>query len=89
MIITADIAMYPLHADYEAPIIEFIHALRHYEDLDVVTHQMSTQVRGKFDRVMTAINASMKPVMADPTRVVFVVRYLNIDLDIAARPDIG
>ncbi|KAA9130420.1 hypothetical protein F3N42_11975 [Marinihelvus fidelis] len=89
MIITADIAMYPLDEGYSAPIITFIHTLRRQPGVEVVTHQMSTQVRGEYDAVTQAINQCMKPHMQGPATVVFVVRYLNADLDISMRPDIG
>lgn len=88
MIITADIAMYPLSEGYEVPIVEFIQLLREQPGIDVVTHQMSTQVRGEFDAVTTAIDQCMKVHMARPATVVFVTRYLNSDLEIDVRPDI-
>lgn len=88
MIITADIAMYPLDERFVEPIVAFIHALRRHDGIEVVTNQMSTQVRGEFEAVNAAVNAAMKAQMAGERKVVFVVRYLNSDLDIAERPDI-
>ena len=88
MIITADISMYPLDADFIEPITRFIVALREYSGLDVVTNQLSTQVRGEFDVVAAALNDCMHNAMSEGSKVVFVTKYLNSDLDIAELPQL-
>jgi len=88
MKITLDISMYPLDADYKTPIKSFIRDLRSHAGLELVTNQMSTQVRGEFDAVMGAVNACMQRAMAENDKVVFVSKCLNGDLDIARAPDI-
>ena len=89
MIITVDISMYPLDSDYKPPIKNFILRLREYDGLELVSNQLSTQVRGEFEMVTEALNACMRESMAMKKRVVFVARYLNADLDIASLPNIG
>ncbi len=88
MNITVEISMYPLDADYKPPIKAFVRRLREHTGLETRTNQMSTQVRGEFDAVMGAVNACMKQSMADNDKVVFVIKCLNADLDIARTPDI-
>lgn len=88
MKITLDISMYPLDADYKPSIKSFIRDLRGHAGLELVTNQMSTQVRGEFDAVMGAVNACMKEAMAANDKVVFVSKCLNGDLDISRAPDL-
>jgi len=88
MTIPLDISMYPLDADYKTPIKSFIRDLRSHAGLELVTNQMSTQIRGEFDAVMGAVNACMQRSMAGNDKVVFVSKCLNGDLDIARAPDI-
>jgi uncharacterized protein YqgV (UPF0045/DUF77 family) len=88
MKITLDISMYPLNADYKPSIKAFVRQLRDYSDLEIVTNQMSTQVRGEFDTVMGAVNACMKQSMAGNDKVIFVTKCLNGDLEIQRLPRI-
>ncbi len=60
MRITADMSMYPLADEYKPAIISFIKELREVEGLEVVTNQLSTQMRGEFDVVTSAINRCLK-----------------------------
>jgi len=88
MRITVDISLYPLDSDYLPPIKDFIRRLRKFEGLELVTNQLSTQVRGEFDRVTEALDACMKESMNSGRKMVFVTRYLNSDLDIGRLPHI-
>jgi len=89
MRITAEISMYPLQESFVEGIREFILALRQQPGLEVVSNQLSTQVRGEFDNVTGAIDRCMRAGMARPGTVVFVVKYLNADLPIAEEPVVG
>jgi uncharacterized protein YqgV (UPF0045/DUF77 family) len=88
MKITVDISMYPLDSNYIPPIKSFIHALRGYEGLEIVTNQLSTQIRGEFGDVMPALSECMRESMLGNRKVVFVTRFLNSDLDIGRLPQI-
>lgn len=88
MNITLEMSMYPLDADYKSPIKAFVRELRGHDGLEIVTNQMSTQLRGDFDVVMKAVNACMKQAMADNDKVVFVTKCLNGDLEITRLPQI-
>ncbi len=88
MRITADMSMYPLADEYKPAIISFIKELREVDGLEVVTNQLSTQMRGEFDIVTGAINRCLKKSMVAQGKLVLVVKYLNADLDIAVAPDL-
>ena len=88
MKITVDISMYPLSEDYVPSIKAFIHQLRKFPGIEMVTNQLSTQLTGEFAAVTNALNACMKESMADSGRMVFVVRYLNVGLEINRLPHI-
>jgi uncharacterized protein YqgV (UPF0045/DUF77 family) len=88
MNVTADISMYPLYENHIGPIESFIRQLRTFDNLEIVTNQLSTQVRGEFDTVSNALNSCMRNSMQEQQTVVFVVRYLNLDLDISKLPHI-
>ena len=75
MRITVDISMYPLDSDYIEPITEFILRLRSYPGLEIVTNQLSTQLRGEFDDVTSAINECMREAMAGEQKAVFVTPH--------------
>ncbi len=89
MRITAEISLYPLQQEYIPRIKAFILALRAQDGLEVMTNQISTQVRGEFDSVTKAINHCMQASMEQEGTAVFVVKYLNVDLPIATAPGIG
>lgn len=89
MKITADISMYPLDPGYGTPIIAFIRDLREQPGIEVVTNAMSTQLRGEFDAVTGALATCMRRRMAEDRTVVFVTRFLNLDLPITEAPDLG
>jgi uncharacterized protein YqgV (UPF0045/DUF77 family) len=80
--------MYPLDSEFIEPITEFIRRLRTYPGLEIVTNQLSTQLRGEFSEVTRAINECMREAMAGEPKVVFVARYLNADLDIGSLPQL-
>ena len=86
MNIVADMSLYPLKDGPVPEIIEFIRALRERDGLEVVTNQLSTQLRGGFNVVTSAVNDCMREAMAAPNTVVLVVKYLNVDLEIGRAP---
>ncbi len=89
MQITIDVSMYPLDQDYKPPIKDFIRQLCRCSGIELVTNQISTQVRGDFDAVTAALNACMKQTMQGDSKAVFVTKYINADLEIQRAPDIG
>ena len=88
MRITADISLYPLAENFTIGIVDFIHRLRREPGLEVITNQLSTQVRGDFDAVTGAISRCMRGSMSAPGASVFVVKYVNADLPIGTVPSL-
>ena len=86
MNIVADMSLYPLKDGPVPEIIRFIRQMREREGLEVVTNQLSTQLRGEFEIVPAAINDCMRQAMSAPNTVVLVVKYLNVDLEIGQVP---
>lgn len=79
MIISAELSLYPLSADYEPVIRCYIAALRAFEALDVRTHAMSTEIYGDYDTVMAAIQSATRAVFEQDNSAVLVAKFLNRD----------
>lgn len=86
MRITADISLYPLADDFTTGITDFIRRLRREPGVEVLTNQLSTQMRGDFADVSGALQRCMQQSMADGAPMVFVVKYVNADLPIGTTP---
>jgi len=86
--ITVELSLYPLAADFVGPITDFILELRREPDLEIVTNQMSTQVRGEFGAVMAAVTRCTRAAMERSHPLVLVAKFLNADLDIGAVPSV-
>jgi len=88
MKIVADLSLYPLKDGPVPDIIGFIKELREQGGIEIISNQLSTQLRGEFEAVTGAINHCMRAVMAAPNTVVLVVKYLNVDLEIGRAPSL-
>jgi len=88
MIIVADLSLYPLKDGPVPTIIEFIEELQGQNDIEIVTNQLSSQLRGEFEAVTGAINHCMRKAMTASNTVVLVVKYLNIDARIESVPSL-
>ena len=86
MRITVELSLYPLAPDFVGHITDFILELRREPGLELVTNQMSTQVRGEFDAVLAAVGRCTRAAMERVHPVVLVAKLLNADLNIAAPP---
>ena len=54
MKIVADMSLYPLKDGPVPTIIEFIEELREQPGIEIVTNQLSSQLRGEFEAVTSA-----------------------------------
>ncbi len=81
MQVSVDISLYPLHADYEPPIIEFIRLLKSFPDIQVKTNSLSTQLVGEYDAVMMALKDAMRPSLTGSTKMSFVLKILNVAVE--------
>ena len=88
MKIVADLSLYPLKDGPVPDIITFIREMRKQEGIEIVSNQLSTQLRGEFEAVTGAINRCMRKVMGASNTVVLVVKYLNVDLEIGRAPSL-
>jgi uncharacterized protein YqgV (UPF0045/DUF77 family) len=64
MKVSVDISMYPLHKDFEQPIIEFIKKLR-ASKFDVEENGLSTQIFGEYVEVMSFVNTNMHEALTE------------------------
>jgi uncharacterized protein YqgV (UPF0045/DUF77 family) len=88
MNIVADMSLYPLKDGPVPSIIEFIEELQQQGGIEIITNQLTTQLRGEFEAVTQAINRCMHKAMEAPNTVVLVVKYLNVDLEIDQPPSL-
>lgn len=89
MNIVAEMSLYPLKDGPVPDIIAFIREMSEQQDIEIVSNQLSTQLRGEFEAVTGAINRCMRKVMdASNNTVVLVVKYLNVDLEIGRAPSL-
>ena len=87
MKIVADLSLYPLKDGPVPTIIRFIEDLREQEGIEIVSNQLSTQLRGEFDAVTGAVDRCMRRVMeAAGNTVVLIVKYLNVAPEIGRAP---
>jgi uncharacterized protein YqgV (UPF0045/DUF77 family) len=86
MQIVADLSLYPLKDGPIPNIINFIGELRAQEGIEIVSNQLSTQLRGEFDAVTGAVNRCMRRAMDAPNTVVLIVKYLNVSPEIGRAP---
>ena len=77
MKIAVDISLYPLDAEFIPPIDDVIERLNSHSGLEVVTNPMSTQVRGDYDVVMSAVQQEVKTSFERVPKAVFAIKILN------------
>jgi uncharacterized protein YqgV (UPF0045/DUF77 family) len=77
---SVEISMYPLDKGYGTPILKFIDRLRQHEGLVVETNNMSTQMFGDYDLLMSALTKEMKRSFEEEDAVVVVIKAINMDL---------
>ena len=77
MKVAVDISLYPLDAEFIAPIKDVIDRLKSHNDLEVWTNAMSTQVVGDFDTVMDALTQEIGTTFEQIPQGVFVMKMFN------------
>ena len=89
MRITAELSLYPLHDEFIADIRSFILDLRQRPGIEVLTNQLSTQIRGELADVMAAVACALERSGAGPGSRVLVAKFVTADLPIATAPHLG
>jgi uncharacterized protein YqgV (UPF0045/DUF77 family) len=77
MRVAVDISLYPLDAEFIPPIKDVIGRLNTHPALEVVTNPMSTQLRGEYDDVMTALTSEIRATFESVPKAVFAIKILN------------
>lgn len=78
MKVSVDISMYPLHADFEEPIKDFIQELRK-SPFTVEENGLSTQIFGDFQAIMEYLNKHIHLVLLNEKNCVFVLKIVTED----------
>ena len=79
---TVEISKYPLNADYELPILDFINRLNATPSIEVKTNATSTHIVGDYDEVMNVLQKEIKASFEKYGKAIFVMKVLNGDLGI-------
>ena len=77
MKVAVDISLYPLADDFIPPIQDVIERLNQHDGVSVVTNPMSTQLRGEFEDVMSALQQEVKTTFEQTPKAVFAIKILN------------
>ena len=89
MQVSAELSLYPLTADYEPAIIDFIQRLRAQPGILVATNPLSTQLTGDYDAVMAALTEAMRPTMAAENSCSLVIKLLNVAIEPGREVNVG
>jgi uncharacterized protein YqgV (UPF0045/DUF77 family) len=77
MQLSVEISKYPLTVvDYVAAIKDFIERLNRYDEITIVTNDMSTQLFGEYDQVSDALQREMKVSFEKYQTSVFVCKFI-------------
>tara|TARA_Y100000741_G_C18211325_1_gene541834 strand:- start:69 stop:311 length:243 start_codon:yes stop_codon:yes gene_type:complete len=77
MKIAVDISLYPLDKDFIPPIKNFIHRLNNYNSIEVITNNMSTQIIGEYEVIMSILNNEIRDTFEALPKAIFAVKILN------------
>jgi uncharacterized protein YqgV (UPF0045/DUF77 family) len=75
--IGVEISLYPLAADYTAPIKAFLERLHAVPGLKVVTTSLSTQVFGPYDQVLDLLRREMHATLSAADKAVFILKLFG------------
>ena len=89
MRITAELSLYPIRDDHIPTILDFVRTLNEVPGIEVLTNQMSTQLRGDLSDVMPGIEIAAERSFADGGAQALVIKILNADLPIGEAPELG
>lgn len=81
MQVTVEVSLYPLTNDYEGLIISFIKKMKNRPHLEVMTHSMSTYIKGEVKEVMSGIGQTMHELGPDIASAL-VMKVINRNLPV-------
>jgi len=77
--VSVDISLYPLKENFITPIDDFIASLQKYENIEVRTNSISTQLFGKYDVIMDILKKEISKTFDIEKNVVLNVKIVNGD----------
>jgi uncharacterized protein YqgV (UPF0045/DUF77 family) len=77
MEIGIEISLYPLNSEFIPPIEDFIDRLNRDGRFKVVTNSMSTQIFGRYEDLLGAVNREMHVTFETAAKAVFVMKVLG------------
>ncbi|HEY6484689.1 MAG TPA: YkoF family thiamine/hydroxymethylpyrimidine-binding protein [Steroidobacteraceae bacterium] len=77
MEIAIEISLYPLNANYIAPIRDFIERLNGDGRLKVITNSLSTQIFGEYDEVFALLLRELRTTFQREDKSVLVMKVLG------------
>ena len=79
MQVSIDISLYPLSKKFIPPIDDFISNLKKYDNIEVRTNSMSTQLFGEFDDLMSILRVEIKKTFKKEINSVLNLKIINSD----------
>ena len=79
MQISIEISLYPLNKNFISPIDNFINCLKKYDNIEVRTNNMSTQLFGEFDDLIKVLKVEMEKTFKNQMKSVFNLKIVNGD----------
>ncbi|MEM8524884.1 MAG: hypothetical protein AAGG68_09580 [Bacteroidota bacterium] len=79
--ISIEISLYPLQTSYKNIILDFLERIRQYDELTVMTNNMSTRIFGDYEVVMPLLNKELKTTFVRPETVVVVMKMVGKNLE--------
>lgn len=81
MIVTVEVSNYPLNADYEPIILDFIERCKE-SGIRVKVNATSTHLQGDYDEVMQVLQQEIKTSFEKFGKMIFVVKVLKGELNL-------
>ena len=79
MQVSIDISLYPLKEKFIPPIDDFINDLKKYDNIEVRTNSMSTQLFGDFDDLMSILKIEIEKTFKKEINSVLNLKIVNGD----------
>ena len=79
MQVSIDVSLYPLNEKFIKPIDDFISDLKKYNNIEVRTNSMSTQLFGEFDDLMSILRVEIKKTFKKEINSVLNLKIINSD----------
>ena len=79
MQVSIDICRYPLNEKFIPPIDDFIRDLKKYDNIEVRTNSMSTQLFGDFDDLMSILKIEIEKTFKKEINSVLNLKIVNGD----------